>query len=112
MVSQMGKFKKIKGIIKVIFGEEPFKFFVRRSEVISPEFVNVGNSREEAIEEFKKLHEKYGIYYKNVEKFPTSYGKLTVDKFIKFLKEYDKKFNLKYAVIDLVGVTINPSLLE
>ncbi len=99
-------FKKVRRILDALELRK-VKFSVRRSETLDEDFVNLS---ENVRERFVELHEKYDLKVKNISTFPVSSGELEIEKFLKFLKEYDELFNLEYTVIDLGFLILNPSM--
>jgi len=90
-------FELISKVVDVLGGE--VNFVLRRTELLEDE------------EGFRELHERYGLKYKISRGYTHSYGRLNKERFLEFLREFDAKFDLNTCVIDLGGVTINPSLL-
>lgn len=99
-------FDKLQKILEVL-QLKTVKFAVRRSESLEPEFVNLTSRIKESFEE---LHSRYNVKIYNLSSYPVSSGELSPELLIKFLKEYDEKFNLEYAVIDMGFLLINPSM--
>jgi len=60
---------------------------------------------------FENLHKKYGLEFKKTKIVPTTYGKIRVEDFIKFLEEYDELWGLETILIDLESIIINPAYL-
>jgi hypothetical protein len=94
----MDRFEKIRKIAEVVQGDNVV-FIIRRTEPVERE------------EEFKKLHENYGVECKLTRVSATTRGELGIDKFIAFIKEYDDQFELGTTVIEMESVVINPLLM-
>ena len=91
-------FTKIENIVKAL-NIELVSFRIRRPEILENE------------EKFREIHLKYNVDYKVSRGFSTSYGKLPLQKFISFLKEYHQLLDLSTVLIDLESVVINPLFL-
>ena len=91
-------FAKIENIVKAL-GLDMVDFKIRRSEML------------ENVQSLKELHEKHGVSYRISQGFSTSSGRLELDAFISFIKEYDKLLDLTTTLIDLESVVINPLFL-
>ncbi|MCW1301067.1 MAG: hypothetical protein QW507_00410 [Candidatus Nanoarchaeia archaeon] len=99
-------FDKLEKILEVLQLKK-VKFSILRSESLEPEFVNLISGIRES---FDELHKKYNVKVYNLSSYPVSSGELSPELFIKFLKEYDEKFNLEYTMIDMGFLLINPSM--
>ena len=94
----MDRFEKIKKIAEIVQGANVV-FIIRRAEPVERE------------DSFVALHKKYGLQYKVTRVSATTRGELPINKFVEFLREYDKDFELGTTVIEMESIVINPLLM-
>ena len=94
----MDRFERIRKIAEIVHGNKVV-FIVRRTEPVDRE------------DDFAALHKKYNLDCKITRVSATTRGELPLDKFIEFLREYDKEFELGTTVIEMESVVINPLLM-